>query len=120
MRSIGTDRVVVCALGGQLVERDVRTGDRGRTYDGMSDMARAAAISPDGALLAAVGTDRRLHIFDTQTGDQLLSIMGHAPGRMVTDVIFCTDGSRVLTIDNVGAVVDWDTREHRPATTANQ
>jgi hypothetical protein len=31
---------------------------------------------------------------------------------MVTDVIFCTDGSRVLTIDNVGAVVDWDTREH--------
>ena len=112
MRSIGTDRVVVCALGGQLVERDVRTGDRGRTYDGMSDMARAAAISPDGALLAAVGTDRRLHIFDTQTGDQLLSIMGHAPGRMVTDVIFCTDGSRVLTIDNVGAVVDWDTREH--------
>ena len=58
-----------------LIERDVRTGDRGRTYDGMSDMARAAAISPDGALLAAVGTDRRLHIFDTQTGDQLLSII---------------------------------------------
>ena len=113
MRSIGGDKVIVCALGGQVVERDVRTGERGRVFDGMSDMARTTAISPDGSLLAAVGTDRRLHIFDTQTGDQLLSIMGHAPGRMVTDVIFCKDGSRVLTIDNVGAVVDWDTREHQ-------
>ncbi len=120
MRSIGGNRVVVCALGGQLVERDVRTGERGREYDGMSDMARTAAISPDGSLLAAVGTDRRLHIFDTRTSEQLLSIMGHATGRMVTDVIFCADGSRVLTIDNAGGLLDWDTREHRPATTANQ
>jgi WD40 repeat protein len=120
MRSIGGNRVVVCALGGQLVERDVRTGERGREYDGMSDMARTAAISPDGSLLAAVGTDRRLHIFDTRTSEQLLSIMGHPTGRMVTDVIFCADGSRVLTIDNAGGLLDWDTREHRPATTANQ
>jgi WD40 repeat protein len=86
----------------------------------MSDMARTAAISPDGSLLAAVGTDRRLHIFDTQTSEQLLSIMGHASGRMVTDVIFCKDGSRVLTIDNGGGLLDWDTRIHRPANTANQ
>jgi hypothetical protein len=46
--------------------------------------------------------------------------MGHASGRMVTDVIFCKDGSRVLTIDNGGGLLDWDTRNHRPANTANQ
>ena len=123
MRSIGGNRVIVCALGGQLVERDVRTGDRGREYDGMSDMARTATVSPDGSLLAAVGTDRRLHIFDTQSGDQLLSITGHADGRMATDVIFSAHGDRVLTSDNVGGLAVWETRnprEHVSSTAADQ
>ena len=123
MRRIGDDRVIVCALGGQLVERNVRTGDRGREYDGMSDMARTATVSPDGSLLAAVGTDRRLHIFDTKSGDQLLSITGHADGRMATDVIFSAQGDRVLTSDNVGGLAVWETRnpqEHAASTATDQ
>jgi WD40 repeat protein len=105
--------VLTASFSGEIVERDPRTSEMIRMYSGLSDMAFGAAISPDETLLAAVGTDRRLHVFDRATREQLVSVLGHPSGRLVHGVVFSKDGHRTATLDNAGGLAIWDTRGHR-------
>jgi WD40 repeat protein len=73
-------------------------------------MVGCIALSADGSLIASSGTDRRLHLFDRASGEQLLALMGHERGRRVMAVDFSAGGDRVLTLDNAGGLVTWDTR----------
>ena len=107
-RRIGEDSALTVSMSGEVLERSIATGEVKRFYRGLSDMAAMSSLSPDGSLLAAVGTDRRLHVFDTATGDQLLSLLGHAPGRIVNSVEFSRDGERVYSLDSGGGLVIWD------------
>lgn len=102
--------VFAASMSGNIAERILADGRLVRTYDRLSDMATCTALSPDGSLLVACGTDRRLHVFERDTAEQLLSLMGHAAGRRVMAVDFSAGGDRVISLDNAGGLMVWDTR----------
>lgn len=101
------------SFSGEIIERNIQNDQRLMIYRGLTDMAFGSAISDDDTLLAAVGTDRRLHVFDRTTGEQLISFLGHPEGRMVHSVAFSPDGSHVVTLDVAGGLAIWDTRGPR-------
>ncbi len=113
MRPLDARSALAFDLSGVVTRRSFEDGSVLQAFKGLSDMGVHAALSPDGALVAAVGTDRRLHVFDRNTQEQLLSLRGHPPGRVVTRVEFTDDGHRVVTIDNLGGCIVWDTRSPR-------
>jgi WD40 repeat protein len=115
MRPIDSESSIAFDLSGVVTRRSFQDGSVLQAFKGLSDMGVHAAFSPDGSLLAAVGTDRRLHIFDAATRDQILSLRGHPAGRVVTRVEFTGDGNRVVTLDNMGGCIVWDTRSPRDA-----
>jgi WD40 repeat protein len=114
-RATASGSVLTASFSGEIVEREPLAGETLGVYAGLSDMAFGAAISDDDALLAAVGTDRRLHLFDRDTREQLASLVGHPPGRLVHGVEFSADGRRVVTLDTGGGLAVWDTRGPRNA-----
>lgn len=109
------DTALTGSFSGEIVERSLQTDSRVRIFRGLTDMGLGSAISDDDALLAAVGTDRRLHVFDRATGEQLISVLGHPPGRMVHAVEFSPSASHVVTLDVGGGVAIWETRGPRNA-----
>jgi WD40 repeat protein len=110
-----SDTALTGSFSGEIIERSVRSDDRVRVFPGLTDMGLGSAISDDDTLLAAVGTDRRLHVFDRATGEQLISVLGHPPGRMVHAVEFSPSNSHVVTLDVGGGLAIWDTRGPRNA-----
>ena len=109
------DTALTGSFSGEIIERSVRSDSRVRVFPGLTDMGLGSAISDDDTLLAAVGTDRRLHVFDRATGEQLISVLGHPPGRMVHAVEFAPSSSHVVTLDVGGGLAIWDTRGPRNA-----
>lgn len=107
-RLTGPDLALTASMSGELVERVVSTGKPIRAFRGLADMASSSDVAPNGQLMAAVGTDRRLHVFDMVTGDQLISLLGHPPGRMISGVVFSGDGQCVYTLDSLGGLVAWN------------
>jgi WD40 repeat protein/tRNA A-37 threonylcarbamoyl transferase component Bud32 len=103
----GKDRVIYGSMSGEVIEVRLPLGDQVRTYSGVTDIPLCFALSPDGERLAASGSDRRLHVFDRASREQLLSISGHGPGRRVIGASFSPDGERVLTLDTGGTVLHW-------------
>ncbi len=113
MRPIDSESAIAFDLSGNVTRRSLQDGSVLQAFTGLSDMGMHGALSPDGDLLAAVGTDRRLHVFDRNQGEQLLSLSGHAPGRVVTRVEFTGSGERLVTLDNAGGLVLWNTESAR-------
>ena len=95
---------------GEILEHSADSDARFGVYRGLTDTAHGSALSDDGTLLAAVGNDRRLHVFDRDSREQLISILGHPPGRLVNFVAFTPDASQVVTLDVAGGLAIWDTR----------
>lgn len=109
---VGRDRVIYGSMSGETLDVDATSGEVVRPYTGVTDMPLCFSISPDGSMVAASGTDRRLHIFDRASGDQILSLAGHASGQRVIGVSFSPDGERLLTIDSGGTLLRWVPRPH--------
>lgn len=103
------------SFSGEIVERSLQSDSPVKVFRGLTDMGLGSALSDDNTLLAAVGTDRRLHVFDRATGEQLISVLGHPPGRMVHAVEFSPSASHVVTLDVGGGLAIWDTRGPRNA-----
>ncbi len=65
----------------------------------------ALAWSPDGTRIVTAGANPTAAIWDTTSGDQLLSLAGHEA--LVTDVAWSPDGTRVATASLDGTVKVW-------------
>lgn len=87
---------------------DARTGDLCRTFTGHSVRVYCAAVSPDGAYVAAGawGGDLAVRVWDRTTGTQVHALMGHA--RMVNRLAFSPDGTRLASAGADGKLIIWD------------
>ncbi|NTU85752.1 MAG: WD40 repeat domain-containing protein [Chloroflexales bacterium] len=74
---------------------------RGHTND-----ARFVAWSPDGSRLASSSQDRKIIIWDVQTGAQQMTLAGHT--NSVSLLSFSADGTRLLSGSNDNSVRVWD------------
>jgi WD40 repeat protein len=82
----------------------------GLTLKGHTREVSGLAFSPDGRLLATVGWDRRLQVWDAKTGEPHHGVVGHAD--LVYGVTFSPDGSRLATASWDGSVKVWDAQRN--------
>jgi WD40 repeat protein/tRNA A-37 threonylcarbamoyl transferase component Bud32 len=77
--------------------------------EGHTDAVKSVAFSPDGKRLASGSEDQTVKVWDTRTGEQLLSREGHSGA--VTGVCFSPDGDRIASASLDGTVKVWDARD---------
>ena len=71
----------------------------------------AAAIDPSGRRVLTISDDTTLHIWDTQTGDKLVQLKGHADD--ITTASFSPDASRLVSASRDKTANLWDLRTGR-------
>jgi WD40 repeat protein len=86
---------------------DVPGAKEQAVLEGHTSRYHGAAYSGDGKLLATIGADRRLIIWDAATRKKLQTLRGHLTE--VTSLAFSTDGGLLATGDGGGMVKLWDT-----------
>ncbi len=77
-----------------------------RTLNAHDGWIRAIAASPDGTLLASVGNDRRVRLWDAANGKRVLEMPGH--DSHIYNVAFHPEGKRLATGDLMANVMDWE------------
>ncbi len=85
---------------------ETREGER--TFSGHTDMVTCADLSPARELLASGGRDRRVRIWDWDTGEQLMMLEGHTA--KVAGVGWSDDGRVLASVDTEGHVQVWSDR----------
>jgi tetratricopeptide (TPR) repeat protein len=74
------------------------------------------AFSPDGARLASAGEDGAVRVWDVATGQEALTLRGHAGP--VRRVAFSPDGGRLASAGGDGTVKVWDSTPITPESRA--
>jgi WD40 repeat protein len=77
-----------------------------RVVDAHRGWIRSLAVSPDGALLASCGNDRKVRVWSMLDGRMRLDLPGHE--RPVYRVAFTPDGKGLVSGDLLGLVIHWD------------
>lgn len=95
----------VTGLFGRAAIYDVSTGELIAEISGHRDTLYAAAISPDGAVLATAGYDRDVHLWDVTNGQLLRTLSGH--NGAIFDVAFSVDGGVLATASADETVKLW-------------
>lgn len=93
---------------------DIRWSER--ILAGHSDRVRNIALSPDGRRIASASGDNTAKIWDTATGENLLSLIGHEG--FVEAVKFSPDGHHVATSSRDKTVKLWNIEGHTTAVTS--
>jgi WD40 repeat protein/class 3 adenylate cyclase len=93
-----------CTFAGDIYWLDIATGTVTRA--GISGAFSAAALSPDGGLIAAAGSDRTAKLFDAETGELLRSFRGHRD--VLASIAFSPDGRQLATTSDDGTARVWD------------
>jgi WD40 repeat protein len=103
------DRIVTCAMGGELIIWNGRTGEKiqGLKVDEVGN-ATSCRFSADGRLILAGYTDSTGRVWDSQSGALITTLVGHT--NWVRDVRLNPDGSRLLTWGRDGLGRIWDTQ----------
>jgi WD40 repeat protein len=95
------------ANGGAMIHRWEIASEAKRIHlAGLSAPPTSAIYSPDGKLLAAVGTDRAVRLWDVATGTVRHALRGHA--KEVRHVVFSADGSMLATAGDDLTIGLWD------------
>lgn len=87
---------------------DADTGEKMHILEGhgegwyMNDLA----WSPDGSQLATASWDTKVIVWDSTTGDDLLTFSGHKYA--VNSVAWSPDGSRIVSTSNDGEALIWE------------
>ncbi|MGB3715042.1 MAG: protein kinase [Candidatus Promineifilaceae bacterium] len=76
------------------------------TLSGHEDMVNDLAFSPDGTRLATVSSNATAKIWDTETGQELLSLEGHE--EWIGQVAYSPDGTFVATASDDSTARIWD------------
>jgi WD40 repeat protein len=84
-----------------------------RILAGHSDRVRNIALSPDGRRIASASGDNTAKIWDTATGENLLTLIGHEG--FVEAVKFSPDGHHVATSSRDKTVKFWNIEGHTTA-----
>jgi WD40 repeat protein len=72
------------------------------------------AFMPDGRRLVTVGLDETPDVWDTATGERLLSLAGHFWWWNVVSTAVSTDGTRIATHGPEGKIMIWDSQTGEP------
>jgi WD40 repeat protein len=73
---------------------------------------KGIAISPDGKRLVADTRGGKIGVYDAESGDELLELIGHS--RNITALDFNADGSRLLSASLDGSIRLWDSASGAP------
>ena len=68
------------------------------------------AFTPDGSRLVTVGLDETPDVWDTVTGERLLSLAGHFWWWNVVSTAVSSDGTRIATNGPEGQLIIWDSQ----------
>lgn len=106
------DRIVVTGWGIEGQVFDTRSGQpTARLAQGFDH--QVAEVSPDGQRVAFVGSDRRVRIWDIDTGQRETPFLSR--GHHVTSVGFHPDGHMLLTVGGEGLLALWDLSRRQPS-----
>lgn len=90
---------------------DVRSGTRVGTYGRGYDTILAGDISPDHRMLAIGGPDRKVRVYDTQSGELFYELKAHTD--WLYAIKFSPDGELLSSADRAGGVFFWQAANGR-------
>ncbi len=97
--------------GGEFGSAHVWDHDTGESLFSLEGRTTAARFSPDGTLLATVGVENFVRIWEVATGREIRRLRGHAV--VVEHLSFSPDGRLIATGDQDGTIKIWSTRRGR-------
>jgi WD40 repeat protein len=106
------DGAMLLAAGGKGVQSgkavlfDVKTGNRLAVVGQEMDIVLAAAVSPDGKLVAIGGPGKVVKVFGVSDGKLVYEIKKHTD--WITALEFSPDGSKLATADRAGGIHLWE------------
>lgn len=103
---------------GEVVIIDVASRQPIRALKGHKDSLYAAALSPDGKLLATAGYDQQIILWDLATGQQQGALEGHSGA--VFDLAFNNDGRLLASASADRTVKLWDVAARKRLDTFGQ
>ena len=90
---------------------DVRSGNRVGEYGRGYDTILSGDISPDHAMLAIGGPDRKVRVYDTADGEMLYELTPHTD--WIYAIRFSPDGELLSTADRQGGLFFWQASNGR-------
>jgi WD40 repeat protein len=82
---------------------DAETGQELRTLQGHTARAQSVTFSPDGRRLISTAQDKSMKVWDTESGQELLTFKADCAG-----IAFSSNGQRLFTGQPDGSVTIYD------------